>query len=64
MSKKADKIKMGNGIACNQNYFATVISACSFKRDLESTSSIGHAVLSGFETKVSVSNYVISLFVG
>ncbi|URE23864.1 pentatricopeptide [Musa troglodytarum] len=51
------------GVACNQNSFATVISSCGLLEDKKvSRQVIGHAVVCGFETEVSVANALITLF--
>ncbi|XWS27553.1 hypothetical protein CRYUN_Cryun26dG0125900 [Craigia yunnanensis] len=49
--------------SCNENTFATVITACSLLEDeLLGLKVLGHVVKSGFENKVSVANSLISLF--
>ncbi|KAL4323984.1 hypothetical protein GQ457_11G011760 [Hibiscus cannabinus] len=50
------------GISCNENTFATVITACSFLEDeLLGFKVLGHVVKSGFEAKVSVANSLINM---
>jgi pentatricopeptide repeat protein len=51
------------GIASNHNSFATVFRACGLlENENLSLQILGHAVVSGFEKHVAVSNSVISLF--
>ncbi|XP_010242885.1 PREDICTED: pentatricopeptide repeat-containing protein At3g24000, mitochondrial [Nelumbo nucifera] len=57
-------IKMRHeGVSCNQNSLATVISACGLLEDeLLGLQVLAHVIVSGFESNVSVSNSLISLF--
>ncbi|XP_077244553.1 tetratricopeptide repeat (TPR)-like superfamily protein [Tasmannia lanceolata] len=51
------------GISCNPNSFATVISSCGLLEDqLLGCQVLAHVVISGFETNVSVANSLISMF--
>ncbi|EOY14016.1 Tetratricopeptide repeat-like superfamily protein isoform 1 [Theobroma cacao] len=50
-------------IGCNENTFATVLTACSLLEDESLGLHVfGHVVKSGFENKVSVANSLISMF--
>ncbi|WRX28815.1 Pentatricopeptide repeat - like 10 [Theobroma cacao] len=50
-------------ISCNENTFATVLTACSLLEDESLGLHVfGHVVKSGFENKVSVANSLISMF--
>ncbi|XVF82088.1 hypothetical protein PTKIN_Ptkin16aG0015900 [Pterospermum kingtungense] len=50
-------------ISCNENTFATVITACSLLGDeVLGLTVLCHVVKSGFEDKVSVANSLISMF--
>ncbi|XVE98956.1 hypothetical protein REPUB_Repub03eG0154100 [Reevesia pubescens] len=50
-------------ISCNENTFATVITACLLLEDeLLGLAVLGHVIMSGFENKVSVANSLISMF--
>ncbi|OVA11828.1 Pentatricopeptide repeat [Macleaya cordata] len=51
------------GISCNQNSFATVISSCgSLEDELLGRQVLAHVVVSGLESNVSVANSLISMF--
>ncbi|WOL04795.1 hypothetical protein Cni_G13517 [Canna indica] len=51
------------GAVSNQNSFATVISSCGLlENKMLSLQVVGHAVVCGFETDVSVANALITLF--
>ncbi|XP_058097163.1 pentatricopeptide repeat-containing protein At3g24000, mitochondrial [Magnolia sinica] len=51
------------GVDCNQNSLATVISSCGLLEDeLLGRQVLGHVVISGFETNLSVANALISMF--
>ncbi|KAF6139321.1 hypothetical protein GIB67_021531 [Kingdonia uniflora] len=53
------------GVACNQNYFAIVISSCGLLEDLLLCHQVlANAVVSGFKLSISVSNSIISMFGG
>ncbi|XP_074589903.1 pentatricopeptide repeat-containing protein At2g03880, mitochondrial [Curcuma longa] len=51
------------GVACNPNSFATVISSCGLLGEEKlSLQIVGHALVWGFENDVSVANALITLF--
>ncbi|KAF5189885.1 Pentatricopeptide repeat-containing protein [Thalictrum thalictroides] len=51
------------GVNCNQSSFSTVISSCGLLgNELLGHQVLAHVVLSGFESNVSVSNSLISMF--
>ncbi|KAF8412703.1 hypothetical protein HHK36_000671 [Tetracentron sinense] len=53
------------GVSCNQNSFATVISSCGLLEDeLLGCQVLANVIVSGFESNVSVTNSLISMFGG
>ncbi|ONK61901.1 uncharacterized protein A4U43_C08F34740 [Asparagus officinalis] len=51
------------GVACNQNSFATVISSCGMvENEKLSLEILAHVIVSGFKDEVSVANSLITLF--
>ncbi|KAK8971144.1 Pentatricopeptide repeat-containing protein [Platanthera guangdongensis] len=51
------------GVVCNENSYATVISSCgSLQSEILSSQILAHVVVSGFEAEVSVANSLLTLF--
>ncbi|PKA63714.1 Pentatricopeptide repeat-containing protein [Apostasia shenzhenica] len=51
------------GVVCNENSYATLVSSCSLlESEILNRQVLAHVVVSGFESKVSVANSLMTLF--